>query len=93
MFDEVRLLQGYERFTKIPALRGTRFQRTLYLDSDVRVVADLTDIFELLDRFDLAAAHDPMRNSSKAVVSWRSPCPTPSRSSTGASWPTAEAPP
>ncbi len=75
VFDEVRLLQGYERFPKIPALRGTRFERTLYLDSDVRVVADLTDIFELLDRFDLAAAHDPMRNSSKAVVSWRQPLP------------------
>ena len=75
VFDEVRRLPGYERFPKIPALRSTRFERTLYLDSDIRVVADLGDVFDLLDRFDLAAAHDPMRNSSKAVVTWRKALP------------------
>jgi hypothetical protein len=75
LFDAVRLLPGPARYPKIPALRGTRFERTLYLDADVRVTADLTDIFEILDRFDLAAAHDQLRNSGPALAIWRQAIP------------------
>ena len=43
---------------------GSRFAQTIYLDADIRVVGDISDIFDVLDRFDLAFAHDQMRNSN-----------------------------
>ena len=49
---------------KVDAMLQSRFDKTLYLDADVQVQADIGDIFTLLDRFDIAAAHDPHRNST-----------------------------
>lgn len=42
---------------KIEAMQRSRFARTVYLDADTIVVADISDLFPLLDRFDLAATH------------------------------------
>ncbi len=42
---------------KIEAMQRSRFARTVYLDADTIVVADISDLFPLLDKFDLAAAH------------------------------------
>lgn len=42
---------------KAEALAKSRFDRTLYLDADVLVLAPLDEVFALLDRFDIAAAH------------------------------------
>ena len=53
----------------------TRFERTLHLDADVLAVADLRDVFEVLDRFDIALAHDQWRNSPAANATWRRPLP------------------
>jgi hypothetical protein len=60
---------------KFEALRRSRFERTIYLDCDVRVVAPLGDVFALLERFDLAAAHDQYRNARRAVVRHGEPVP------------------
>ncbi len=48
---------------KLDCLPLSRFARTLFLDSDTRVLAPLGDLFGLLDRFDLALAHDVRRRS------------------------------
>ena len=53
----------------------TRFERTLHLDADVLAVADLRDVFEVLDRFDIALAHDQARNSPAANTVWRRALP------------------
>lgn len=45
------------------AMLKSPFSRTLFLDADTYVVADVSDAFRLLDRFDLAAAHAPNRVS------------------------------
>ncbi len=45
------------------AMLRTPFSRTLFLDADTYVAADVADVFRLLDRFDLAAAHAPNRIS------------------------------
>jgi hypothetical protein len=37
------------------------YQKTLYLDADTKVCEDLTPMFELLDRCEMAIAHDPGR--------------------------------
>lgn len=46
---------------KILALRNSPYEQTLMLDVDTQVVADPTDIFTLLSRFDIAVAHAPNR--------------------------------
>jgi len=49
------------------------FERTLYLDADVFVMTDVTELFSLLDRFDIALAHDQERNSAHSAAIWRRP--------------------
>jgi lipopolysaccharide biosynthesis glycosyltransferase len=45
------------RRSKVDYLRSTPFERTLFLDTDTRVLCPLDDLFDLLDRFDVAMAH------------------------------------
>ena len=47
---------------KMEALRRARFVRTVYLDADVIVIADITDVFTLLGRCDIAGAHVQYRS-------------------------------
>jgi len=47
---------------KMRALRNSRFNKTIYLDADVIVVSDISDIFEVLNQFDIAAAMDEFQN-------------------------------
>jgi hypothetical protein len=46
---------------KIAALKQTPFTRTLFLDSDTVALSSLDGVFALLDRFDIAVAHEPAR--------------------------------
>ena len=70
---------------KVDAMRLSRFDRTLYLDADIRVLADPGDMFEVLDRFDIALAQDQNRNSPQALTEDRQPFPNAFRSSMPAS--------
>jgi hypothetical protein len=64
VFDQhFRIADPHAR-SKVDALPRTPFERTLYLDSDVRVVDDLLDMFRLLETFELAIAH---------VIRWHKP--------------------
>ena len=49
----------------------THSWQTLYLDSDTWVCAPLDDVFQLLDRFDVALAHAHQRNQRRTLQSWR----------------------
>lgn len=42
---------------KIELMAESPFERTLYLDTDIYVSGDLTELFDLLDRFDIGAKH------------------------------------
>lgn len=53
---------GYR--AKIVAAKASPFERTLLLDVDTYVLADLADLFRLLDQFDMALAHAPVRVST-----------------------------
>lgn len=44
-----------------PMLRSP-FHKTLHLDTDTFVCEDCSDVFEVLDHFEIAAVHDPWRN-------------------------------
>jgi hypothetical protein len=42
---------------KVIGMKQTPFEHTIYLDADTSVLADLGEVFELLDGFDAALAH------------------------------------
>jgi hypothetical protein len=44
---------------KIPPLEASPYERTLFVDTDTIFAGDMSDVFDLLDRFDIAAAPDP----------------------------------
>ncbi len=75
VFNCIHQLEDPWRRSKIDAMAESRFDKTLYLDADIFVVADIRDVFEVLDRFDLAMAHDPIRNGERCHTFWRKPLP------------------
>lgn len=46
---------------KIDCIANSPFRQTLFLDTDTRVLGRVDELFELLEAFDLAVAHDPTR--------------------------------
>ncbi|MCB1339382.1 MAG: hypothetical protein KDK10_18655, partial [Maritimibacter sp.] len=61
LFDAVHRIDDPHPRSKLDCMGRTRFDRTLYLDADTRVLAPLGDLFDILDRFELALAHDVRR--------------------------------
>jgi hypothetical protein len=51
----------HSSYDKIRALSKTPFERTLFLDSDTLVLAPVYELSELLEPFELAYCHAPMR--------------------------------
>lgn len=75
VFDQVTVIADPWFRSRIDAMAATRFERTLHLDADVLALADFRDVFTLLDRFDVALAHDQARNSEAAHAGFRRPLP------------------
>ena len=63
LFDRVHPVERVHARAKLECMGRSRFERTLYLDCDTLVVGDPSDGFGLLERFDLALAHDVRRAS------------------------------
>ncbi|MBD3677985.1 MAG: hypothetical protein HUJ27_06220 [Rhodobacteraceae bacterium] len=63
MFDQVHPVPRVHPRVKLECLPLSRFERTLYLDCDTLVLAPLGSVFDLVERFDLALAHDVRRRS------------------------------
>jgi len=60
-FDHVRQLE-IERFTysvRIDCLRRTPFDRTLHLDTDTRLADNVSEVFRMLDAFDVGGVSSP----------------------------------
>jgi hypothetical protein len=69
---------------KVANMRRSPFERTIYLDTDTFVVDEIVHLFDVLDHFELAVAHDPSRRRSSdplvpaafcefntGVIAWR----------------------
>lgn len=63
-FDQVIPLGNPQHFfiDKIEPLLETPFEKTVFLDTDTRVCAEISDLFAILDRFDIAVSHAPFRH-------------------------------
>ncbi|MDY6765991.1 MAG: hypothetical protein SVW77_01370 [Candidatus Nanohaloarchaea archaeon] len=63
VFDRVEELENpqYAFIDKILPMMESPYDRTLYLDPDTYVCGDITGMFDLLDRFDIAARHAKIR--------------------------------
>ncbi|MDT0681735.1 putative nucleotide-diphospho-sugar transferase [Roseicyclus sp. F158] len=75
IFDQVHKLEMSWFRPKFEALRRARFERVVYLDADMYFLADISDIFEVLEEFDFAACHNQRRNSDWSNTLWRRPIP------------------
>jgi len=64
-FDAVKIVAIDCIRVKQELLLQSPYKRTLYLDSDTGIVGPIEEVFDLLDRFDLAATHDLMRKDKK----------------------------
>ena len=69
--DGIAMVENPHSRSKIDYLHQTPFDRTLYLDADTRIVADIDGLFDILDRFDLAVAHAHQRNHFATQQPWR----------------------
>lgn len=68
--DSAGLIANPHYRSKVDYMDQSPFDRTLYLDSDTRVVDDITSLFDLLDRFDVALVHAHNRNYYKTSQRW-----------------------
>lgn len=64
-FDMVKIIDVNNIRVKQDLLWDSPYDRTLYIDSDTGIVGPINDIFNILDRFDIAATHDMMRKDNK----------------------------
>lgn len=71
VFDQIHPLEGPHKRSKVDHVHRSRFARTLYLDTDIRVVKDISEMFAVLDRFDIALAHAHARNREETKTVWR----------------------
>lgn len=69
-FDSTGLIENPHYRSKVDYMTRSPFERTLYLDSDTIVVDDITGLFDLLDRFDVALVHAHNRNCYKTSQCW-----------------------
>ena len=65
VFDEVIIIEPTHNRAKVDFLLQSPYKKTLYLDSDTLVVSDISEIFEILERFDIVATHDLSRKRSE----------------------------
>lgn len=62
-FDQLFTIEAPHRSTadKIRCMASSPFERTLFLDTDTRITQPVNELFEILNRFDLACCHGPWR--------------------------------
>jgi hypothetical protein len=61
--------------SKVDFMAQTPYDRTLYLDTDTALNADIRGMFRLLDRFDVAMTHAHRRGSNR-LRRWRASLPS-----------------
>jgi hypothetical protein len=61
----------FEKGAAKPAvLQRSRFERMIYLDSDVLLTAPINDVFDVLERFDIALAQDQFPTNKYCMIQY-----------------------
>lgn len=76
IFTQVHVVPDAGIRPKMRALRLSRFDRTLYLDCDVVMLNDVSDVFACLAQADIVGAHEQFGSSPIAMQMVRKPVPT-----------------
>ncbi|NET30800.1 MAG: hypothetical protein F6K19_02190 [Cyanothece sp. SIO1E1] len=66
-FSSIGLIENPHYRSKVDYIAKTPFEGTLYLDSDTRLCGDISEMFEVLKRFDIALAHAHQRNTERTL--------------------------
>ncbi|MGR3511091.1 MAG: putative nucleotide-diphospho-sugar transferase [Sulfitobacter sp.] len=75
VFDPVIELESVHHRSKVDCLMNSPFEKTLFLDADIRVLEDVGELFNLLERFDMAMAHAHARNRDATRAVWTKALP------------------
>lgn len=70
-FTTVGLIENPHIRSKVDYISKSPFDFSLYLDADTAINADISDLFRVLERFDVALAHAMHRNSKVGLIPWR----------------------
>lgn len=70
-FSSVAVMENAHRRSKVDYMAHSPFDHTLYLDTDTAMNADISDMFRILERFDIALAHAQHRNTTVSLAPWR----------------------
>jgi hypothetical protein len=65
LFDYTERINPEHKRAKVDVLGSSPFKKTLYLDADTVVLRDISEIFILLDRFDVVGTHDYSRKKAE----------------------------
>ena len=70
LFDYVifREKQVSPKLGRITCLAESPFEKTLFLDTDTEVLEPVWELFEILEKFDLALTHAPFRASTLSIA-------------------------
>lgn len=69
-FTSIGIIDNPHQRSKVDYMSLTPFTRTLYLDTDIAVRANICSLFDVLDRFDIAMAHAQHR-AERNLKPWR----------------------
>ncbi|WP_187793511.1 hypothetical protein [Paracoccus amoyensis] len=73
VFSRIHVLDhGFFR-PKMEAIRRTRFDKTIILDADILVTADLSEVFAILDKYEMAGVQALIRTKGMMHVRGRMP--------------------
>ena len=70
-FTSTAVITDPHRRSKVDYLPRTPFDRTLYLDTDTSINADIREMFRVLERFDVGVNHAHRRNDPTRLGRWR----------------------
>lgn len=65
VFPDIRSIEKpvFSFADKFPAFRETPYTRTLFLDTDTLLLGPVHEVFDVLEQFDFACAHGPVRGT------------------------------
>jgi hypothetical protein len=68
--DNVKIISVDSTRMKHKYLYNSPYDNTLYLDCDTKIVGPISEIFDILERFDIAATHDLIRKDEKKSIKY-----------------------